>query len=389
MPIQKNKKNFNGITYTLQQPNGNITNFQVDQTTYYPWSKTLRKGEIFNIGGGLQLTAKNYVDSGEYWLDYGSHVLRSQNDFTAWVQMWGAGGGGYHSSGSTLAGGGGFSQALVKFKAGIPYTIIVGQAGDHGNDTTHGGGGRGHDGGGQGGGLSGIFKGSDHFGKTRWGHGTPPVTQAQALIIAGGGGGKGHHSQAHHGQAGAGGGWTGRTGHNTGAGSQTSGGHGGYNNDGVDAGRGKALHGGHSYSSSWQGGGGGGFWGGGGGGHTGNHHNGGAGGSGHVAYPSSVGSQPNNDKAVDIITGHTEMGVGAHSHSFSSPGNPYNPLVRGDGGISAGSGGFGFNTSHGNSGAATHGKVVITLANERLNNPEYEFPSHGSPQDPNSWAQTY
>jgi hypothetical protein len=83
------------------------------------------------------------------------------------------------------------------------------------------------------------------------------------------------------------------------------------------------------------------------------------------------------------------MGVGAHSHSFSSPGNPYNPLVRGDGGISAGSGGFGFLTGHGNAGAATHGKVVITLANEKLNNPEYEFPSHGAPQDPNAWAQTY
>ncbi len=185
MPIQKLKQNFAGITYTLQQPNGNITNFEVDQNTWYPWSKTKRKGEIFNIGGGVQLSTKNYVDSGEFWLDYGSHVLRSQNDFTAWVQMWGAGGGGQHHEGNTTAGGGGYSQALVKFKAGIPYTITVGQAGDHGNDTTHGGGGRGHDGGGQGGGLSGIFMGSEHFGKTRWGHGTPPVTQAQGLIVAG------------------------------------------------------------------------------------------------------------------------------------------------------------------------------------------------------------
>jgi hypothetical protein len=36
--------------------------------------------------------------------------------------------------------------------------------------------------------------------------------------------------------------------------------------------------------------------------------------------------------------------------------------------------------------AAQH---VLEAANEKLNNPEYEFPSHGSPQDPNSWAQTY
>jgi hypothetical protein len=389
MPIQKVKQNFNGVAYTLQQPSGAITSFEVDQNTAYSWTKTGRKGELFNIGGGNQLITKNYESSGEFWLDYGSHVLRAQNDFTAWVHMWGAGGGGQHHEGNTNGGGGGFSQALVRFKAGVPYTIVVGQAGDNGNDTTHGGGGRGHDGGGQGGGLSGIFMGSTHFGKARWGHGTPPVTQSQGLMVAGGGGGKGHHSQSHHGSGGGGGGWSGRGGHNSGAGHQTYGGHGGYNNDGVDAGRGKALHGGHSYSNSWQGGGGGGWWGGGGGGHTSNHHNGGGGGSGHIAYPSSVGSQPNNDKAEYIITGHTEFALADHGTQFPAPANPFSPLAKGDGTNLVGQGGSGFRTGHGQGHSPSHGKVVITLANEKLNNPQLQFPTHGSPQDTSGHASTY
>ncbi len=83
------------------------------------------------------------------------------------------------------------------------------------------------------------------------------------------------------------------------------------------------------------------------------------------------------------------MGVGAHGHQFTSPANPFNPLAKGDGTTLAGSGGYGFRTGHGQHGGASHGKVVITLASEKLNSPEYEYPVHGSPQDPNSWSQSY
>lgn len=376
----------NSIEYSIVRPDGTQRTFNIDQSTSYDWSISKRPGEMFNVGAGLSLDQKDYVTNNQPEYDFGSHLLLPHKDFTAWVQMWGGGGGGYHSSGNVSAGGGGYTQGLVQFKSDVSYTIMVGQAGRHGNQVVHGGGGRGHEGGGTGGGLSGLFMGSTHYGKTAWSHGTtPPVTRAQALLIAGGGGGKGHHSQSHHGGGGGGGGWTGGHGHNVGAGTQTGGGHAGYNN----AGGGGELQGGHSGSGSWNGGGGGGWYGGGGGGHTSSHYNGGGGGSGHHAYPSFVASQPNNDKAPFIITAHTERAVGYHDSNFPGSGNPYSPLALGEGGHMAGHGGFGTADSHAAPSSPINGKVVITLAPDILNNPTYQFPQHTAAQDPNGWTQSY
>ena len=376
-------KNEKQVTYELTRPNGSLFTYTATPSTHFSDSSTKRKGEIFNVGGGSFY--RNYDTTGEPWFDYGSHVLKPQNDFLAWVQMWGAGGAGQHRSGDTAAGGGGFTQALVQFKAQIPYTIVVGQGGNFDNVATHGGGGRGHSSGGSGGGLSGLFMGSTHFGKSSWAHTTTPVTQSQALLIAGGGGGKGYHTQSHHGAGGGGGGWDGRSGHNSGGGGQTGGGGGGYNGGQT----GQALHGGHSGSNtSWLGGGGGGWYGGGGGGHTSNHHNGGGGGSGHYAYPSNIATQANNDKAQYIITGHTLRAPGDHGTQTPMPANDRNPLAQGDGGV-AGNGGRGSEVGQSDKEGQKHGKVVITLAHEIMNKSEYVFPTHTAPGDNNAWSQSY
>jgi hypothetical protein len=386
MPKQRKNQSYR-VEYLVTRPDGVMKQYEVDNDSSYADSPTKRLGEMFNVGGGS--TYKDWSAIGEYQLDYGSHVFEPLQDFTGWVQLWGAGGGGYHTdSGGIAAGGGGFTQALVRFKANIPYTIMIGQGGQHGDATSHGGGGRGHSGGGQGGGLTGIFYNTRLTSKTRPSHHAPPVSQANALVIAGGGGGKGHHNQANHGGGGGGGGWTGRSGHNTGAGSQTSGGSGGYNNDGVNGGRGSALHGGHSYSNSWNGGGGGGWFGGGGGGHTGNHYNGGAGGSGHHAYPSSVASQPNNALSEFIVTAHTARAPGSHDNNFTVPamaGNPYNSA----GEQGAGYGGRGNYNSWDESNQASNGKAIITLAHPIFNNPTFNFPTHTSVENQDGWTQSY
>jgi hypothetical protein len=386
MPIKRESDTKKIVEYYITRPDGVTKTFEVDQNTPYSESKSRRPGEMFSVGGGSIF--KDYSGNNEHWLDYGSHVLESKQDFLAWVHLWGAGGGGYHFDGSTSGGGGGFTQGLVKFKANTPYTIIIGQGGSHGNTTTHGGGGRGHEGGGQGGGLSGIFHNTKYLGKTIWPHHSPPVSAANALVIAGGGGGKGHHSQGHHGGAGGGGGWTGNSAHNTGGGSQTGGGSGGYNNDGVNGGRGSQLGGGHSYSSSWNGGGGGGWYGGGGGGHTGSHYNGGGGGSGHHAYPASVASQSNNALSQFIVTAHTARSGTHHSNNFPDAAMHNTPLATGYG-ETAGKGGRGVGNNHSEREGANHGKVIITLAPQILEKQQYEFPIHASPQDPNSWSQSY
>lgn len=372
------------IEYEVTRPSGTVLRYSVTNDRSFQDSKTGRKGEMFNVGGGNVYV--DYNAAGFHHYDYGSHILRANKDFKAWVHLWGAGGGGYHNdSGGIRAGGGGFTQALIQFKANIPYTIMVGEGGQSGDYVTHGGGGRGHSGGGPGGGLTGVFFNTSLATKTRPSHHSPQVSAANALAIAGGGGGKGHHNQANHGGGGAGGGWSGNPGHNSGAGSQTGGGAGGYNNGG--GGNGTQLHGGHSYSNSWNGGGGGGWYGGGGGGHTGNHYNGGGGGSGHHAYPASVASQVNNSLSQYIITAHTARGAGSHDNNFEPPGNARNLLSLGESGW-AGQGGHGNYTSWDERTSAKHGKAIITLAHPILDRTQYNFSTHTSPTGQDGYSHT-
>lgn len=385
-----------GVEYTIKDINNQTRKFQVNLNS--SWNKynnilppstpfnpnnydypITRRGELFNVGGGSYLTSYPVYNHG-----FGSYVLTPSNDFVARVDMWAGGGGGYHNSGGANGGGGGYTQAIVKFKKNIPYTIVVGEGGGHNNAATHGGGGRGHSSGGSGGGLSGIFMNSDHTGTASWSHNTPPLSRANALVIAGGGGGKGHHSTGNHGQAGGGGGWHGKRAHNSGGGSQTGGGSAGYGNSSA----GSELHGGHSASNtSWMGGGGGGWYGGGGGGHTSSHYNGGGGGSGHIAYDTTIGSQPNNNLSQFIINGWMEKAPGHHEYTDWRPAAFQHPLNVTEG-RHAGQGGYGENNSgHGETWGSRHGKVVLTLYPEFFS--KLDYPKHTDPHNSNGWSQTF
>ena len=353
----------NYASYYLKTPSGALSKDQiVDNTNSYEHSYTAIKGEMFNVGGGSIFSTET-----EYQLDYGSHVLYPKNDFTAWVSLWGAGGGGADPSGSNYGGGGGFTRGLVKFKANTPYTIVVGEGGHCDNASTHGGGGRGHSSGGSGGGLTGLFMNVDHNGRGDWGHtDNTPVRRDQALLVAGGGGGKGHHGSGHHGSGGGGGGWYGRSAHNVGGATQFNGGSGGYNN-GSRNGSGHGFHGGHSgTNSSWLGGGGGGWYGGGGGGHTSNHHNGGSGGSGHHAMPSEGGSFPNSELSKYLVTAHTLSSASYHNFRSDKPANWLNDYAhnKARNGNHVGRGAAGNDMTHG----SRHGKVVINFAPGYLKN---------------------
>ena len=384
LSLNKSQIESYGIDYSVKDINGNLKNYQVTMSS--SWSDTLtgRRGELFNVGGGLVYDSYPVNNFG-----YGSYVIKPNQNFLGHVNIWGAGGGAYHNSGSRMAGGGGYAQALIRFIKNKSYTVVVGQAGNHDGSTgftTHGGGGRGHQSGGAGGGLSGIFMDVDHVGSAAW-NGTAPLQQSQALAIAGGGGGGGYHNQAsHYGNGGGGGGWQGKRAHTGGGGTQTAGGAAGYSN----ATAGFALHGGNSgNNTSWLGGGGGGWFGGGGGGHSGSHHNGGCGGSGHLAYPSSIGVQPNNNNAGFILNGFLERAPGHFDYTDSRPANFQNPLNLCEG-RHAGMGGHGEGgTSHGPTYGSRHGKVVITLYPEFMG--KLVFPTHTSPNDNSSsaWTQTY
>jgi hypothetical protein len=369
-----------GIDYTLIDPNGGRSEYFVNQQTHWNESPTARRGELFNVGGGSVYESYPVKQNG-----FGSHVFTPKQNFIGLVHMWGAGGGAYHDSGGRFAGGGGYSQALIRFIADTPYTFVVGQAGTHNNLASHGGGGRGHSSGGGGGGLSGIFMNSEHYGTASWGHTTPPLSQANALMIAGGGGGGGHHTQSsHYGNAGGGGGWVGKRAHNGSPGTQTGGGSQGYSNSSA----GSALHGGHSATnSSWLGGGGSGWFGGGGGGHSGGHHDGGNGGSGHIAYPSNIISQPNNNLSAYIIQGFMEKAPGSFNYSENRPANFINPLNT-TGGRHAGQGGHGEGgNNHGPTYGSTHGKIVLTLVPEFFD--KLQFPTHTNSETGSGWTQTY
>lgn len=204
------------------------------------------------------------------------------------VKMWGAGGGPGRVSGWSYGapgGAGGHSRGIIPVAAGETLTIIVGSGGIAipGPNSSFGGGGGNLNTtdqtySGQGGGLSGIFRGG--------------YTHSGALMIAGGGGGGGS-SRAWIGNAGgAGGGFEGQRGGSPYDGKYTGGGAGGtqaaggaagsgYTNNG---GAGSALQGGVSSNNSYGGGGGGGYFGGAGGSYSeSNLMGGGGGGSGYLS----------------------------------------------------------------------------------------------------------
>lgn len=156
----------------------------------------------------------------------GQWTITPTSDFTASIKMWGAGGTGNDNTGTFnkyMGGAGGYSSGTASFVSGIPYVLIVGEAGTMvvgiNGPYTIGGGGYGQGGDAttpnlRGGGLSGLFSQS-------YSHGN-------SMIIAGGGGAKNAGSTTDD-YGGAGGGSSGQTGvggnyGNSGGGTQTYGG---------------------------------------------------------------------------------------------------------------------------------------------------------------------
>jgi len=178
---------------------------------------------------------------------------------TVTIKMWGAGS---YSTGATGAAGG-FSSRTVSLTSGTTYCLRVGNP-----NGTPGGGARGASGT-EGGGLSGVFSGSNAF------------SQGSAILIAGGGGGAQSSEYSGYGTSGAGGGSSGQGssdpgGQGGGGGSQNSGGAPGAYNGATG---GSALQGGNGgFEDPSAGGGGGGGWFGGGGSNAG----GAGGGSGYA-----------------------------------------------------------------------------------------------------------
>lgn len=362
-------------SYTLTDPDGITSEHFVyeDQFYKYSWYDGGRKNELFHVGGGNPFNTET-----KYQYDFGSYVLTPKNDFKAWLHMWGGGGGNYNSGNDqSRGGGGGFTQGLIQFKTGIPYTLTVGQAGRLGYSdvTTHGGGGgTPNSNGGQGGGLSGLFYNTNHYGKNVWAY-SPPVTQANALLIAGGGGGNGvHNTGTHYGTGGGGGGWQGLPGNATTGGGQKSGGYAASYTANIQHTMGVALHGGRGDNESHCGGGGGGWFGGGGGAYIGSdpsRHEGGSGGSGHHAYSSTIHGQPNNGLAKYVLAANTETSPSSFNQPRQYSANVKNPLAFRSSnptygeydGLYAGKGGYG-NTENTGRSSALHGKIIITLAKD-------------------------
>lgn len=238
------------------------------------------------------------------------------------VKLWGAGGGqGY--SGSEKGGGGAFVQTLIEATPGETLTIIVGEGGKAGDQTSTygGGGGAGVSSylGGSGGGRSAIRRSSTELATAAGGGGGG----ASSCGNAGGGGG------GPNGQTGTGNGTVGSNGAGGGA-TQSAGGSGGSGNTGTGQSGsqyqgGRAATGGSTYSG---GGGGGGYYGGGGGGSNGGStcndvRGGGGGGSSYTAgsvtmYEGATWETPGGAGDDDYATG---IGKGGGSGSGSAGGN--------------------------------------------------------------------
>ena len=273
------------VTVTATDESGNNT---ANTISIGPGSKAVTvSGDLTKmfIGSGSTpgyISAEHNVTLAGY--GYNDITWVPDEDITCDIYCWGAGGGGTKRTAAITGGPGGFAQGRYTFTSGTTYKLVVGGAGEGGNETpatntvynaaATGGGlaaGNTPDGfvsdGGGGGGYTGIFETS--------------VAVGNAIIVAGGGGG-GSGDTAY---GGAGGGNTGGDGSNG-----TRGGDGGTQSAGGAAGTdgnagtaGGALQGGNGGGdggSSEGAGGGGGYYGGGGGGSTG--PGAGGGGSGYV-----------------------------------------------------------------------------------------------------------
>jgi hypothetical protein len=252
----------------------------------------------------------------------GTWTFTPSSTFTAYVKIWGGGGGGAQGAlNITSSGGGaGYTAGYVTFYSGTSYRFIVGCAGATTNAIRYGGGG--------GGGTALLL-----------------TTGLVPIMIAGGGGGSGWRTgtaqggvggggQLNGGSAGGGGGTqsaagAGGAGNPTAptyagsSGSGNNGGPGGYGANVVGGGGGYGSGGNSgSENAGGGGGGGGGYWGGGGGGNT----FGGGGGSGwyDLTYCYSVdaesGSGRTPGKSADADRG--TAGNGAYGIYAPGSGNP-------------------------------------------------------------------
>ena len=243
------------------------------------------------------------------------------------VKAWGAGGGGYMTSGigdTTAAGaagsGGGYATANITVTPGETLTVIVGGGGGAGIYGLIGGLG-GYGGGGSGGAYQVTWIASSGGGGGR----SAIQRAANDLITAGGGGGGGgsYANDSMPGVSGVGGGTTGGSGGNAGTGggggggggSQSAGGSAGTSVSVVGTGGSKYAGGTAASSARPGGGGGGGYYGGGSGGGGGDGTNwasggGGGGGSSFTTGGSTLsgsGSNAANTGDADYVTG---VGVG-------------------------------------------------------------------------------
>ena len=250
-------------------------------------------GFRFKFEAGTMTPAKCSSFRDFYYANYDQFYTVPANVKYIFVKMWGAGGGAGRAGGWThgsFGGGGGHSRGVIPVVPGETLRIVVGEGGRTVSTTgpRYGNGGYqpnhavdGSKYSGSGGGYAGIFRG--------------PVTQGNALLVAGGGGGGGcgldnndWDGWADTCGGGAGGGLEGCRGEITSydryddggtGGTQTAG---GFPPSNPSAGVGSAFQGGNTIGASYGGAGGGGYWGGGAGYYTAPPMPGGGGGSGYV-----------------------------------------------------------------------------------------------------------
>lgn len=305
---------------------------------------------IFFYGGG---NADILFTNNDQNLGYGSFVLTPDEDFCAWVELYGADGGTFGTDDlENIAGIGGYTKVLTKFKKNINYTIVVGQGGGLNNINTHGGGGKGNMLGGSGGGLTGLFIDTNYVGKEIWDEDNVPVLKEKALAIAGGGGGKGGTNNKTMSMGGNGGGWMGTGSYNSESTLQSR--------DEEDTIIGKSGN-----KNGNNGGGGGGWL----GGLVNTNHSivnvGGSGGSGYIVS--------SGDYKSEIITGITKHGISVR-HDINR-----NILDPSKFTIVSGIRGRLDNNLYKNIYSPQNGKVIITLAEETFDSNYY--PSEIIPLD--------
>ena len=316
-------------------------------------NKSISSSEIGQVlidfgGGNFDI---EYNDDLNTNLGYGSIVLTPENDFIAWVDLWGADGGSFGSNTVKDFGGiGGYTKVLMKFKEGINYTITAGQAGYFKNSNTHGGGASGYLMGGQGGGLTGVFINSNYYGKGSWNKDFNELSRENALAIAGGGGGKGGTTNSKQSLSGYGGGWESGAAYESGPSFQEI--------------ENSTMIGESPCETGNNGGGGGGWVGGRSLQNIKRKDHGASGGSGHIVYKEDFGVQPNNVYWDNIIAGKTEKGDYSRQDIFLKT------LDKTKFTVISGSRNT-INNKYKNVFVPQHGRFILTLANE-----EYEKSSY-------------